>query len=234
MRVRSVLTRRPSAALVISLVALFVALGGAGYAAVVIPNNSVGTAQLKNNAVSNSKLKDNSVTYKKILPGSVGIVRANTSQLQVRVSGTCAPLSAIGSIDSIGKVSCNSTLPPETGVVDTRTPGSTPTLINTVPLASPGRYLALANPSATVGAGTPASVGSVITVTCTLTAGGSSQTRSVTVTVGTSQSIASIPLQVQGSPGNATVSCARTSSSAPTVLIPVVSVTSSLNVLQVA
>jgi hypothetical protein len=43
---------------VISLVALFVALGGTGYAAVKLPKNSVGSSQIKKNAVSSSKVKN--------------------------------------------------------------------------------------------------------------------------------------------------------------------------------
>ena len=41
---------------VISLLALFVALGGTGYAALKLPKNSVGTKQLKNRAVRRAKL----------------------------------------------------------------------------------------------------------------------------------------------------------------------------------
>jgi hypothetical protein len=48
--------RAPSPAVVISVIALFVALGGTSYAAVAIPTNSVGTAQLKNGAVTAAKL----------------------------------------------------------------------------------------------------------------------------------------------------------------------------------
>ena len=48
---------RPSPALVVSLIALFVALGGTSYAAFSLPKNSVGTAQLKTGAVTGSKLK---------------------------------------------------------------------------------------------------------------------------------------------------------------------------------
>jgi hypothetical protein len=48
--------RAPSPALVISLIALFVALGGTTYAATSLPRNSVGTAQLKNKAVTSAKL----------------------------------------------------------------------------------------------------------------------------------------------------------------------------------
>jgi hypothetical protein len=57
----------PSPALVISLIALFVALGGTSYAAIAlkIPKNSVGTAQLKNGAVTAPKL--NSAVLKSYL-----------------------------------------------------------------------------------------------------------------------------------------------------------------------
>ena len=47
---------RPSPALVISLIALFVALGGTSYAVTSLPANSVGTVQLKNGAVTAAKL----------------------------------------------------------------------------------------------------------------------------------------------------------------------------------
>lgn len=47
--------------LAISCIALFVALGGASYAAVKIPKSSVGNAQLKKNAVTGSKVKTGSL-----------------------------------------------------------------------------------------------------------------------------------------------------------------------------
>ena len=52
---------RPSPALVISLVALFVALGGTGYAATQLAKNSVGAKHLKKNAVSGAKVKNSSL-----------------------------------------------------------------------------------------------------------------------------------------------------------------------------
>lgn len=61
---------RPSPALAISLVALFVSLGGAAYA-VSIPANSVGPAQLKTNAVVSTKLATDSVTDRAIRAGAV-------------------------------------------------------------------------------------------------------------------------------------------------------------------
>jgi hypothetical protein len=52
---------RPSPALVISLVALFVALGGTGYAATQLAKNSVGAKQLRKGAVSSAKVKNSSL-----------------------------------------------------------------------------------------------------------------------------------------------------------------------------
>ncbi len=52
--------------LVISLIALIVALGGVSYAAINIPKNSVGTKQLKKNAVNAKKLKKNAVNTAKV------------------------------------------------------------------------------------------------------------------------------------------------------------------------
>ncbi len=63
--------RRPSPALVISLIALFVALGGTGYAAFKLPKNSVGSKQIKKNAVTGSKIKANSITGSKVKNGSL-------------------------------------------------------------------------------------------------------------------------------------------------------------------
>lgn len=48
--------RHPSPALIVSTVALIVALGGTSYAAFTLPSNSVGTKQLKNRAVTLAKL----------------------------------------------------------------------------------------------------------------------------------------------------------------------------------
>jgi hypothetical protein len=58
--------RRPSAGLVVSIVALTVALGGTSYAALSLPTNSVGTKQLRSAAVTTNKLKNGSVTKAKL------------------------------------------------------------------------------------------------------------------------------------------------------------------------
>ena len=60
---------RPSPSMIVAMIALFVALGGASYAAVAI--NSVGSKQLKKNAVTTKKIKNNAVTAEKIKGGAV-------------------------------------------------------------------------------------------------------------------------------------------------------------------
>jgi hypothetical protein len=51
----------PSPAMAVACLALLVALGGVGYAAVKLPANSVGTAQLRNDAVTAAKVKNGSL-----------------------------------------------------------------------------------------------------------------------------------------------------------------------------
>jgi hypothetical protein len=68
--------RAPSPALVISLIALFIALGGTAYAATSLPRNSVGTKQLKTSAVTSSKIKDGAVTAAKINPAGLTVANA--------------------------------------------------------------------------------------------------------------------------------------------------------------
>jgi hypothetical protein len=70
---------RPSPALVVSLIALFVALGGSGYAAVKLngkslKNGSVAGKKLKNRSIAGKKLKNNTVTGRHIKESTLGKV----------------------------------------------------------------------------------------------------------------------------------------------------------------
>ena len=206
-------------------------LGGVGYAATQLPNGSVGTAQLRNSAVTNSKIKDSAVTYKKIEPAAVGRVRANLNQLQARVVGTCATGQAIGAIDSTGKATCNAALPAEFGTTNnSATITGTATPVTSVNLPAGSSYLAFANPTATV---TGTGAGQRVNVSCTLTVGSNTQTRSTTIGTGTTTTATSqsIPLQVAGPAGTASVSCVA---AADTGTLPGTSVTAAINGIQTA
>jgi hypothetical protein len=61
--------RRPSAATVVSMVALFVALSGSSYAA--LKANSIGAKQIKSNAVGTSELKEGSVKSDEVGDGTI-------------------------------------------------------------------------------------------------------------------------------------------------------------------
>jgi hypothetical protein len=54
--------RRPSFPTVISLIALFVALGGTSYAVIKLPAKSVGNRELKTNAVTSAKIRAGAVS----------------------------------------------------------------------------------------------------------------------------------------------------------------------------
>jgi hypothetical protein len=200
-------------------VALFLSLGGVGYAATQLPPNSVGNAQLR----------DGSVSYLKIRPSSVGRVRANTQQMQERVSNTCSAGTAIGAIDQVGKVTCNSALPGEVGTTNNSATLSTKsTTVTSTTLSAGSLYLALANPTATATSG---AIPEQVHVSCTLTVGSNTATRTMTLrTNGTKgdTTTQSVPLQATGPSGTGSVTC---QSSAAT---PTVSVTSALNAIQIA
>ena len=254
LNLRSLTRRRPSPAIVIASAALFCSLGGVGYAATELPANSVGNSQIQNNAVnykkiapssvgnvrlvdggvSNAKLANASVSYQKIKPGSVGSVRADLNQIQARVSKTCAAGSAIGAISSTGLPTCNGTTPAEYGAVDATTalPSGTATTVASKALPAGSDYLTFANTEVAVTSGPAVHH---VTVSCVLTVGSSSQTRSVGVnTDGTAGDVstASLPLQLASTTGTATESCTAT---VPTTATgTTVAATAGLNAIQIS
>jgi len=76
----------------IALIALFVALGGASYAAIKLPKNSVGTKQLKTKAVTDAKVKDGTITAGKlaagVLPPSQGYYRSREPSPLLNLTST--------------------------------------------------------------------------------------------------------------------------------------------------
>jgi hypothetical protein len=65
---------------VMASIALFLALGGTGYA-LSLPRNSVGTAQLKKNAVTGPKIKKNAVTTAKVRKNAINGVKVKNRSL---------------------------------------------------------------------------------------------------------------------------------------------------------
>lgn len=238
MSLRSLSRRRPSAALVVSFLALFVSLGGAGWAALRIPPRSVGTVQLQNFSVGNAKLKPNSVGAGKIIAGAVGARQVDSSQVQLRVTGPCTE-GAIQSIAVSGNVTCTQVQSNEYGTSATPvTLGNGPMTVATESLPAGSSYLVLAYPHVVL-SGTSGGTQRV-EVDCTLSVppgtGSSTTTKSLAVELGSSgdSQAGTIPLVLSvassTSAQTATVGC----SSATTGTAPTVAVDSTLNALQTA
>jgi hypothetical protein len=171
--------------MVVALIALFVALGGVGYAAIRLPAGSVGTRQLRNRAVTSAKIANgavgirklgrNSVTATKIVNGAIGAKQIDSTQVQLRVSDSCAS-GAIKTIGLSGSVVCGSTPPAEFGLSSSSVTltGGTPTTIATKTLPAGSPFLVLANPHAVI---TPGGANfQHVDVDCTLAVSSSSDT----------------------------------------------------------
>jgi hypothetical protein len=66
---------------VMATIAVFIALGGASYAALKVPQNSVGAKQLKKNAVVTTKVKNEAITAAKVKKGTLTGAQINASTL---------------------------------------------------------------------------------------------------------------------------------------------------------
>ena len=66
----------PSPAMVVALLALFVAMGGTGYAVSKLPKRSVGPAQLRKNAVRAQHIKARSITAAKLAKSTLASLRS--------------------------------------------------------------------------------------------------------------------------------------------------------------
>jgi hypothetical protein len=90
-RMTLIRTHLPSPAMLVACIALVVALGGVSYAAAVLPENSVGTPQLKKKAVSGAKLQKNAVTGPKVKDRTLTAADFKTDQLPAGPQGPQGP-----------------------------------------------------------------------------------------------------------------------------------------------
>lgn len=110
--------KRPSPALIIAIIALFVALGGSAYAAKKIGSNeikanAITTGKIKKNAITTAKIKKEAVTGAKIKESSLGPVPNATNAANFNrytiipitkvATGTTVPLFANGPFTFYGR-----------------------------------------------------------------------------------------------------------------------------------
>jgi hypothetical protein len=100
---RKLLARRPSPAMVVACLALLVALGGTGYAAVNLPRNSVGTAQLRTGAVTSGKVQDFTLRRADFRPGTL-LRGPRGPQGPAGPTGAPGPAGAAGPAGTIGAI----------------------------------------------------------------------------------------------------------------------------------
>jgi hypothetical protein len=87
---------RITSAHVIAMLALFVAMGGTGYAALSLPKNSVGSKQIKKNAVTSTKVKNGSLKAGDFKAGSLP-------------AGPAGPVGPVGPVGATGATGATGT-----------------------------------------------------------------------------------------------------------------------------
>ncbi|MEX2465172.1 MAG: hypothetical protein WD428_04760 [Gaiellaceae bacterium] len=117
--------RKPSPALVISCIALFVALTGSSYAVIVLPKGSVGTKQLRNNAVKSTKIANNQVTGADVNEATLGEVPS------------AASAGLLDGIDSTGFLQNGAAVKQSTTLVDTSIEASSIQTVVQVTITAP-------------------------------------------------------------------------------------------------
>jgi hypothetical protein len=167
-------TRRlklPSPALAISVLALFVALGGTGYAAMRLPRDSVGTIQLQNNSIIAPKIRNGTIVGKKIKNGAVtagkinpkGLTVPNATHASIAVSAQSAAIATTATSAGTATIAASpgalASGRAETGVYDVEFTGASggAAISFPFPLAPPATHVEWLAPGAAPDTGCPGS-----------------------------------------------------------------------------
>ena len=105
-------SRRPSAPLVISILALFVALGGSAYAAA-----TVGTSDIQNGAVTTPKIADRAVTAPKIAHDAISTMHLRPTSVHHEDLAQIVVVTNSQSLAAGGVGGVSAVCPPGTDIV---------------------------------------------------------------------------------------------------------------------
>jgi hypothetical protein len=95
---------RPSPAMIVAMLALFVSMGGTGYAVTKLPKRSVGPAQLRKNAVRSQHIKAGSITAAKLAKSTFSSLQSPVAAPVISGSGDGAASSAASSTPAPDRV----------------------------------------------------------------------------------------------------------------------------------
>ena len=238
---------RPTASLVVALIALLVALAGTGWAASRLSPNSVGTKQLRDAAVTSHKLARSAVGHRQLKAHSVGSgklrraaiggAQVDVNQVQTRVTRTCSVARALSSVTPAGAVDCNATLPQayDRGSSTIRLTAARQ-LIAGKRLASGTSFLLIAYPEVTVKGSVR---GQDVEVGCTLAVirgNGAARTGTLRFEIGhhlrTQAATIPLVLAVTGAPAGSSAEVRCGDSVTPSTAAPKVSIKTTVDAIQ--
>jgi hypothetical protein len=205
----SFLRRHLTYANVAGSLALFLALGGAAYAATQLPKNSVGTKQLKNGAVTAGKIAKKT---RQQLQGARGPQGAQGPQGKTGPKGAAGAKGAQGIKGDTGAAGTNGTGPAFEVFTASKSIEATATPVAAENLAV-GAYVISANLEV------EASSGLSTTVSCSLSGGGEA---AVTLEPAAKGTLALSVTRTLGGADNATVSCSAVPATAVAIYANVI------------
>jgi hypothetical protein len=134
---------RPSPAMVVAFIALFVAIGGSSYAVTRLPASSVGSKQLRKGAVRTTNLANGAVTGAKVKNGSLtaaDIRVASLAGITAANATNATHAGAAGALDRVTYVRQGGSVP---AAPPPATPGETSTVVGGTSAACPAGTFAV-------------------------------------------------------------------------------------------